>query len=196
MKRTDLAVLILAAGTSSRLGEPKQLVKFKEKTLIQIAIENALEISSNVFVVLGEKVDLIIQEIIEYPISILVNENYKDGIGSSISCAIPSLIDFDKTLVMLCDQPFIKSSHLRKLVDKAEETNNIVCSYYKKDVAVPVVFPQEFYIDLFTLKEDKGAKAIIKDNTYESVFLDDSLAFDVDTKNDKKKLQNYLKLNL
>lgn len=196
MKRTDLAVLILAAGTSSRLGEPKQLVKFKEKTLIQIAIENALEVSSDVFVVLGEKAHLIIQEIIEYPISILVNENYKDGIGSSISYSMLSLRNFDKTLVMLCDQPLINSSHLKKIVEKSKQVNSIVCSYYKEDVAVPVLFPKHFYSDLSQLKGDKGAKAIIKNNIYESIFLDDSLAFDIDTKNDKKKLLEFLKLNL
>ena len=187
-KSSSLAILILAAGTSSRLGEPKQLVKYQNKTLIQISIEKALEVSSNVTVVLGEKADLIKKEIENYSIIIMTNQEYKKGIGTSISYGISFLKEFNKTLIMLCDQPFISSTHLQKLIDKSNNSNKIVCSFYKKDVAVPAIFPKLFYKDLLSLNTDKGAKAIIKKNKYESIHLDDNLAFDVDTQEDKKCL--------
>ena len=190
-KSNNLAILILAAGTSSRLGEPKQLVKFQNKTLIQNSIEKALEVSSNVTVVLGSNADLIIKEIIDYPISIVVNEEFEKGIGSSISYGISCTKEFDKTLLMLCDQPFINSSHLQNLINDSNYSNEIICSFYNNDVAVPAIFPKRFYKDLSALNTNKGAKAIIKKNIHKTVDLDDKLAFDVDTKEDKKALKNY-----
>ncbi len=95
-KSNNLAVLILAAGTSSRLGESKQLVKFQNKTLIQNSIKKALDVNSNVTVVLGANKDLISKEIINYPISIVINNEYPKGIGSSISYGISSLLSLIK----------------------------------------------------------------------------------------------------
>lgn len=193
-KSKDLAVLILAAGTSSRLGEPKQLVKYEDKTLLFHACKKALEVSKNVFVVLGANYEECKKQIKDLDVNIIENKNYKDGLSSSIKEGVLNLVNYDKTLIMLCDQPFIQSSHLQQLVDKSQEFGKIVCSFYKDDVAVPVVFPKEYYFDLFELTGDKGAKAVIRKNSYESVILDDSFALDIDTKEDKKYLDVQRKL--
>ena len=86
---------------------------------------------------------------------------------------------------MLCDQPFIDIKHLKKIIDQSKNSNNIVSSYYKNDVAVPAVFPKEFYSDLMELQGDKGAKSIIKKFTSDVIVLEDSLAIDIDTQEDK-----------
>jgi molybdenum cofactor cytidylyltransferase len=99
-KSNNLAVLILAAGTSSRLGEAKQLLKVGNETLIQIAVKKALKISSKVRVVLGHKSDEILNEIIDFPISICVNPNYKEGMGRSISYGMSDFFKSQKVLLV------------------------------------------------------------------------------------------------
>lgn len=189
MSKSKLAVLILAAGTSSRLGQPKQLVKHKNKTLIEIAVKKALDISLDVFVVLGKDSSLVNQSINSYDIKTLVNPNFENGIGSSISYAISYLEDFDKTLIVLCDQPFIPKEHLEKLINESKDENRIICSYYNQDIAVPALFPKKFYNQLKLLQKDKGAKAIILNSDFKAFALDEDLAFDIDTQKDLEKLQ-------
>ncbi|WP_258239089.1 hypothetical protein [Arcobacter sp. F155] len=74
---------------------------------------------------------------------------------------------------------------MKKLICKSNEENEIVCTHYKGDIAVPAIFSNSHYEKLLSLKGDKGAKIIIKRNNYKSIFLDDSLAFDIDTTEDK-----------
>ena len=185
----ELAVLVLAAGSSSRLGEPKQLLQYKDKTLIQIAVEKALEVSPNVTVILGANADTIIQEIILYPISIVINHKYYKGIGNSISYGLSSIEEFNKTLIMLCDQPFIPLSHFEKILRESEIENEIVCSLYNEKLAVPALFPKKYYNLLINLKGDHGAKQIIKENSSICIPLENKYAIDIDTKED---LKNYI----
>ncbi|WP_121628517.1 nucleotidyltransferase family protein [Poseidonibacter antarcticus] len=184
-KSNNLAVLILAAGTSSRLGEPKQLLKVGNETLIQIAVKKALKISSNVKVVLGHKNDEIKNEIIDFPISIMVNSNYKEGMGSSISYCIPYFLEFEKVLIMLCDQPLIPLNHYQKLIKKSSENKNlIICSKYQNRFAVPSIFPKIYFKMLENLKGDKGAKKFLEENPLDFVLLEDKYSIDIDTKKD------------
>ncbi|MFT7004076.1 MAG: molybdenum cofactor cytidylyltransferase, partial [Sulfurimonas sp.] len=95
-KFNNLAVLILAAGTSSRLGEPKQLLKIQNKTFIQIAVDKALELSSNVSVVLGYKHEDLEKTIRHSSINIIKNLNYFEGMGSSIAFGISKIKNAEK----------------------------------------------------------------------------------------------------
>jgi len=184
-KSNNHAVLILAAGTSSRLGEPKQLLKVGNETLIQVALKKALKISSNVRVVLGHKSDEIINEIIDFPISIVVNSNYKEGMGNSISYGMSNFFESENVLIMLCDQPLIPVSHYKKLIKKSTENKNlIICSKYQNKFAVPSIFPKIYFKMLEGLKGDKGAKKILEENPLDFVLLEDKYSMDIDTKKD------------
>ena len=193
-KSNNLAVLILAAGTSSRLGEPKQLLKVGNETLIQIAVKKALKISSNVRVVLGHKSDEIINKIIDFPISIVVNSNYKEGMGNSISYGMSNPFESEKVLIMLCDQPLIPVSHYKKLIKKSSENKNlIICSKYQNKFAVPSIFPRIYFKMLENLKGDKGAKKFLEENPLDYVSLEDKYSIDIDTKKDYVNfLNNYV----
>ena len=189
VKSNNLAVLILAAGTSSRLGETKQLVKIKDETLIQNAIKNALKLSANVNVVLGHKSNEIKDEINDLPIKILVNPNFKEGMGFSLSYGISKLNKFDKVLIMLCDQPFIPIIHYENLLQKSNKNEDtIVCSKYQGKLAVPSIFPKKYYKDLEKLGGDKGARKLLEENSLEFINLDDKYSIDIDTKEDLSKL--------
>ena len=188
-KSDNLAVLILAAGSSSRLGKPKQLLKIKDETLIQIAVNKALNISNDVKVVLGHNSDEIMQEIKDFPISILINPNYEQGMGSSISFGINDFTHSKKVLIMLCDQPLIHLSHYNSLIKKSIENENlIICSKYQNRFAVPSIFPNTYFKALSELKGDEGARKLLKNNPIDFVILDDKFSIDIDTKEDFENL--------
>lgn len=182
-----LAIIILAAGKSSRLeDETKQLLKHKNKTLLEIAVKKALEVTSNVFVVLGFDKQRCENEIKKYNINILYNENYEKGIGSSISFGIRNTKDFEHTMIMLADQPFIPLVHIRALKDFLIE-GKLIASSYDDELCVPAIFPKILYSFLMNLNEDKGAKSILKKNSCLILNLNKEYAVDIDTKEDKNR---------
>lgn len=188
-KYNNLAILILAAGTSSRLGQAKQLVKYQKKTLLENACINALKISENVFVVLGSRENECKETIKNLNVNVISNKEYKDGLSSSIKAGILELLSFKKVLIMLCDQPFIPISHFKKLIKESEENNTIICSLYDNKIAVPAIFPENKFSLLIKLEGDKGAKDIIKNNEHKYIVLDNKFSLDIDEEADLKKLK-------
>ena len=118
-RKNNLTVLILAAGSSSRLGRPKQLLKINEKTLLEQAIDSALEVSEKVVVVLGANEKLIRPSISKLPIEVVLNQNWKEGMSSSIRTGVSFLEKKSPQpiLIMVCDQPYIDGDFLRKMSD-------------------------------------------------------------------------------
>ncbi|PLY05788.1 MAG: glycosyl transferase [Arcobacter sp.] len=187
-KSNNLAILILAAGTSSRLGEPKQLLKLKGKTLLNIAIEKAFELTSNVTVILGHKSEEIKKEIVNQKINIIINPNYEDGMGNTIAFGVSNIKE-EKVLIMLCDQPLIPINHYEKLIKLSNKNEDkIICSKYKNQYAVPTIFPKKYFEELKKLKADKGAKQLFIKHEPISIALDDDSSIDVDTKEDWQEL--------
>ncbi|WP_375723642.1 nucleotidyltransferase family protein [Arcobacter sp. KX21116] len=189
-KSINLAVLIIAAGTSSRLGEPKQLLKLKGKTLINIAIEKAMKLTSNVTVILGHKSEEIKTNIENKKINILTNPNYEEGMGNTIAFGVSNIKE-KKVLIMLCDQPLIPIEHYENLIKLSNKNEDkIICSKYKNHYAVPTIFPNKYFEELQNLKGNKGAKQLFVKYEPKSVDLADNFSFDVDTKEDWQELLN------
>ena len=190
-KLNNLAILILAAGTSSRLGKPKQLLKYKNESLLKIAVKKALKISSNIFVVLGHEKEKCEHELKEFKnINLIYNKNYKDGMGTSISFGISYTKYFENTLIMLCDQPFIPIKHLNSL-KKEIDNKSIISSIYEENEnpTVPAIFPKKFYNKLLKLDTNKGAKEILKKEKNISIKLLKKYSIDIDTKEDLNYLE-------
>lgn len=188
----NLAILILAAGTSSRLGEPKQLLKYKNESLLKIAVKKALKISGNVFVVLGHEKEKCEKELHRFKnINIIYNKDYKKGMGTSISLGISYTKYFENTMIMLSDQPFIPLSHLNSL-KKSIDDENIISSIYEENdnPTVPAIFPKNYYKKLLKLDEDKGARVILKKEKTNTIKLSKKYSIDIDTKEDVEKFLN------
>ncbi|MDV7138828.1 nucleotidyltransferase family protein [Maribacter sp. TH_r10] len=170
-KSTNIAIVILAAGESSRMQQPKQLLPWGETTLLGQAIETAKTSSAHeVFVVLGANSEMILRQIDRTQINIVLNDNWKKGMGSSISCAVKELIQskkqFDGLLFMLCDQPFIDTAYLNTMISTfIDEYNDIVATAYENGNGVPVLYDQRFIPDLEKLDGIVGAKEILLKNT-------------------------------
>lgn len=170
-KSTNIAIVILAAGESSRMQQPKQLLPWGETTLLGHAIETAKTSSAHeVFVVLGANSEMILRQIDRTQINIVLNDNWKKGMGSSISCVVKEFIQnkkhFDGLLFMLCDQPFIDTAYLNTMISTfSDECNDIVATAYENGSGVPVLYDQRFIPDLEKLDGIVGAKEILLKNT-------------------------------
>ena len=187
----DLAVVILAAGISSRLGYiTKQLLVYKNETLLKIAVKKALEISKDVFVVLGHEKEKCEKELKDFDVNIIYNPNYKKGMGSTLSLGIKHTKEFNYTMVMLCDQPFIPISHFQAL-KKNIQNENIIASLYEKNKnsKVPAIFPKKYYDELLKLDVDFGAKEILQKESCINIQLEKDFSIDIDTFEDMKFLE-------
>jgi molybdenum cofactor cytidylyltransferase len=165
-----VAAIILAAGASRRLRQPKQLLAYRGETLLQRAIRLAQEAGATpVIAVLGANADIIKDSIARSLAIPVLNEDWEKGIASSIHTGLRAMgVVAPQTLgvlIMGCDQPRLTADHLRLLIDRfrRHDKPTIVASTYAGVSGVPAVFPQLAFPELLALGGDKGARALIAD---------------------------------
>ncbi len=159
------SVVVLAAGSSSRLGRPKQLVRIADRSLIRIATEAAIGSGAEeVIVVLGAHAKLIEPEIADLGVRTLINDRWSEGMGCSIATGIGGVADqSDVALVMLCDQPTVDAQHLSSLLERAYARKaDIVATSYEGLLGVPCVFSRRLFPELLALQKDAGARDLIR----------------------------------
>lgn len=185
------AIIILAAGASSRLGTPKQSLLFNQFTLLEHCIHEALHsVAGHVMVVLGAGAATVRPVIQNIKLSFIINEHWQEGMASSIHCGLEGLLkaqpSVQAALLMACDQPYINTALLDKLVTLQEETgSDIVASSYGDTKGIPAVFGKKLFPALFNLKGDTGAKKIIMNHRAGLAVVDFPLgAIDIDTPED------------
>lgn len=192
-----IGVIVLAAGSSSRMGSPKQLLSFQHKSLLNITIEAAVNaVEGSVVVILGDNYDLIAGDIAHRGLCIVGNPGWEEGISASIRLGMSVLMakeaSMDGVILMVCDQPFITSLHLQTLLLKAEITGQcIVASSYAETLGVPALFCKHHFNDLMSLKGAEGAKTLIlkyMDEVAPVPFTNGEI--DIDTPDDYRKLIN------
>lgn len=189
------AAVILAAGSSSRLGQPKQRLQFRGKTLLQIAVDAAIEAGCEpVIVVLGSKAEVISNDIADRKVTAVINAEWHKGMGSSIKTGLSCLTDLpvkvNNLILMLCDQPFVDSTLLKRLIGQKELTNKeIVACTYGETIGVPAIFDKSIFHHLMYLNEQEGAKKILYSPKYViDTIIFPSGIFDIDTPDDYNKL--------
>lgn len=192
MKKKTTGIMILAAGSSSRLGQPKQFLEFNGKTLLFHTVEQALKITDHVIVVSGaEPID------IEKQLNSVVNvnnENWEGGMGSSLRKGLQEMLllhpALDRCIITVCDQPFIDSSVFRNLIDKQEASGKgIVASAYAATAGVPVLFTSGYFDHLLNLPDTGGAKMLISTCQHDTAEIHfEKGAIDIDTMEDYQQL--------
>jgi molybdenum cofactor cytidylyltransferase len=195
---SNIALIILAAGNSSRLGKPKQLVVFNGETLLERIAREALEsVCSPIIVVTGNDSETFRQRLKSYRLQIVENEHWQQGMGSSISLGIERLIetkaDLDGVVLCVCDQPFVTAETINNLVRVfQEQKSKIIASEYGDVLGVPALFDKSLFTELADLDGKTGAKKIIEKYRGETFALDfPEGEIDVDTKEDLEKLRKY-----
>lgn len=189
----NVAVVILAGGSSSRLGNPKQLLSFNGKSLLQHAIDEAKGSGcAHIMVVLGSRAREIDNEIDDPDLIVLENSQWEEGMASSIRCAIYTLMDtgVEGAIVMVCDQPYADSALLKRMLECRKETGKaIVAAEYDGKPGTPVLFNRSVFESLLLLRGDKGAKQMIMDNKGIAAFVEFPRGItDIDTAEDYEAL--------
>jgi molybdenum cofactor cytidylyltransferase len=154
-----VGAVVLAAGSSKRLGEPKQLLMLGGETLLERAIRVASEAGcSPVVVVLGSSAASI-QAVCNFGAAVIaVNEEWVEGIGSSLRAGVGALRDLDGCVAMTCDMPAVTAAHLQALMASGE----ITASSYAGRRGVPAYFPAGAFQSLMELRGDAGARNLLR----------------------------------
>tara|TARA_R110000868_G_scaffold36074_5_gene128517 strand:+ start:18931 stop:19551 length:621 start_codon:yes stop_codon:yes gene_type:complete len=167
-REPNIAILIMAAGTSSRMQSIKQLLPWKNTTLIGNALKNAQSSNATaIYTVLGAYKEEILQATDFGPMEAIYNPDWKVGLGNSIACGTKHLLEkeqaYDGILVMLTDQPFIDHEYLNTLMDNfANSGYGIVATKNQNRPGVPAIFGKVHFEALKALHTDFGARDIIK----------------------------------
>jgi len=187
----NIAILVLAAGKSSRMNSIKQLEKINNKTLLDITLEKVNNLfSENVFCVLGANADEIKQGITSKNIQFINNKNFENGLSASIVSGInyfnENKLNFEGLFILLADQPAIETWYLESMLNLFQKNNDtIIASNYGNKLGVPVIFPKKYFTDLLLIIGDKGAKEFINKRKNEIIYPElTTNFFDIDTKSD------------
>jgi molybdenum cofactor cytidylyltransferase len=159
----EIIAIILAAGESKRMKEPKMLLPYKGKTIIEKVIENVL--SSNiekVMVVVGAEADAILKVISGLKIRYCINEYYKEGMLSSVKCGFRSLPDvFDAALVFQGDQPFIDSGTINKIIRGYRKSEKgIAIPVCRGKRGHPILISSKYRDEIEKLNPDEGLRSL------------------------------------
>jgi molybdenum cofactor cytidylyltransferase len=162
-----IGVLVLAAGESTRMGRPKQLLPYRGSTLIRHAAETALAADLGpVLVVLGAEAERCREALGELEIRTVTNPNWPQGMGSSIRVGVAELERLlppvGGVLILLHDQPAVPAERLRELVAARREEDLIVAAGYGDVVGAPAYFRRDLFGELQALDGVAGARKIIQ----------------------------------
>ncbi len=165
---TKVGIVLLAAGGSSRMGFPKQLIEFQGKKLIQIVAERLLACRCfPTTVILGGHSREILPNLQGYELDILENLDWQSGMATSIRCAVSFVEahypDLTHLMFALVDQPFVEAEHYYALVEAAEkEPDKVIAAFYGGQPGAPVILPRKHFPMLMRLTGDQGARAVIR----------------------------------
>jgi molybdenum cofactor cytidylyltransferase len=154
-----VAAIVLAAGASTRLGWPKQLVPLHRETLLERAVRVAREAGcSPVVVVLGANAAQIGEKCDLAGVDVRCNSEWEEGLASSLRVGIAAVRGLDAAVVLTCDMPAVTARHLRELMADGD----VAASSYGGRRGVPAFFPGAMFQELLALRGDAGARALLE----------------------------------
>ena len=189
---SSVSILLLAAGSSQRLGRPKQLLPFRGTTLIRhLAAEALASKAREVTVVIGASAEAVRRELSDLGLNIRENNRWGEGLSASIRTGLETLPETaEGVLLMLCDQPLVTSSLLNTMIDHFAAPDGIVACEYADTVGVPVLLSRKLVPELLLLSGDVGAKEVLKAHREEvSLIPFPGGALDIDVPGDLEQLR-------
>jgi len=193
-EQSSFPILILAAGSSTRMGKSKQLLEINGQPLLRHTVNLALACGTgDVIVVLGSGEQVHTDLVKELPVHTVINHYWKSGIGSSIKTGLHYLVrevpEAKGIIILVCDQPELTSDHLASLVETFLRTGkSIIASKYDGTAGVPALFSRAFFSNLLIIADDHGAKKLIEQFPDQVITVDfPGGAMDLDTPDDYKR---------
>ena len=187
-----IAILLMAAGGSSRLGRPKQLLPFRDTTLLQHLTQEAVRsAAAAVHVVVGVARTMVTEHLSGSDVTIVPNDRWSGGLSTSIQAGLRSIPDSTEgIIIMLCDMPHVTSDHLTALIERqGAGRKGIIASRYGDSPGVPALFMRPYFGELRNLQGDMGAKSIVLRHGGDADYVDlPGGEVDIDTKEDVHSL--------
>lgn len=189
----NVPIIVLAAGASVRMGQSKQLLKIDDTSLLRHSVVTAIESETGVvIVVLGANEAEHRKELRNLNVIILNHPEWGKGMGSSLKVGLQHVRQFisdaEGVIVMVCDQPLLKTEHLKNLRNSFEkERKKITASKYGEATGVPALFSNSLFGELMLLPDHEGARKIIQQHPSETSVIDfPEGEKDIDTSEDWK----------
>jgi len=163
-----IAAVVLAAGASTRLGKPKQLIEIEGESLLRRTVRLALEAGcAPVFVVLGCEAERMRRELEGLAATPVIHEGWSAGMGSSLRRGMEAVSAMEPqpaaALLLVCDQPKLSVDHLQRLMAGQKAVGGgVTASGYAGRAGVPAIFGREFWEELLDLQGDAGAREVIR----------------------------------
>jgi molybdenum cofactor cytidylyltransferase len=161
-------IIILAAGNSSRLGRPKQLLRYQGKTLLSHVIDESLAASLHPVVVVTGAYRAEIQDSLQgQAVDLVYNKNWETGMASGIVAGLGKILSLQPNLqsviVAVCDQPYISKELFRALVETHTVSGKgLIACTYSETTGTPVLFDHRYFKELSALTGDAGARHLLK----------------------------------
>ncbi len=196
-QKCNIGLIILAAGASTRLGSPKQLLNFDGETFLRrVAREAVNSVCQPVVAVFGANAGQFENSVEDLAIHSVKNDDWKNGMQTSIRAGIEKILEIDEqisgAIIAVCDQPFVTRKIFDELAKKfARSDALIVASRYAETVGVPALFGRTLFPDLKNLDErGGGAKFLIKKYLDQTITVDfPEGVIDIDTPEDFERWQ-------
>ena len=192
-KNNNIKKILLAAGESKRFGNKNKLSEMiNNKPIINHVLDTLFEIFdySELIIIIGHEHKLIKNLIFNKDIKILENIDYKKGIGTSIALGVNHLErDIDGVMIIPADMPYLNSKDLFNLEKKFIELNceKVVMPEYNSRIGNPVILPRSYFNILKSLKDDFGARSLIKNKDIITLKTGFGTIFDIDTRDELTK---------
>jgi molybdenum cofactor cytidylyltransferase len=192
----SIAALILAAGSSTRLGSSKQLLPWGNKTLLEHVIDRTRSFGfDEIWVVIGHGSEQILDAVDFGGASVVINEEYQEGLASSLRVGLDSLIRgsrADKAMFFMGDQPEVRSDVVAELLNVAKrEKRQAIVPKYRYSWSNPVIVDRSLWERLMSLEGDAGAQRLLQAHPewVREVWFENLPPRDVDTTQDVADLQ-------
>ena len=188
-----LYAVVLAAGPSTRFGSAKQLVRVAGRPLLHTAVTRASEVTGHaLIVVLGAAAAELAPLLKHSPGSVVVNQDWREGLGSSIRTAVARLPSTcTGVMLLLADQAAVTADDLKRLAGTwRKQPQYIAAALYSGTAGVPAIFPRSAFRALAELRGDVGARALLRRSSDRVVRVPmPSAALDIDTPEDLLALE-------
>jgi molybdenum cofactor cytidylyltransferase len=192
-----IGAVILAAGTSSRMGEAKQLLRLGGTTLLdQVMLNLRGSRVDEIVIVLGHEAETIKRQPSVKNLKVVVNESYRQGMGTSLRAGLSALpSEVEAALIVLADQPFVRSATFDQIIDHYQQSNaQIVIPLYKGFRGNPVLLDRSVFAEVMALTGDIGCRAIFGNHMegIAKVSVEDvGILLDLDSKDDVARLRDF-----